>query len=395
MYDLLIKGGELIDPAQGLHWQVNIAVSRGKIAALDTDIPPREAKKVIDARGKVVTPGLIDLHLHVAEGIAPIALAPDKAGVLSGVTTVCDGGSTGCIDFPRFKSIITRAKTDVLCFLNIFSGGLATVHDIKKHYDIDAEAALKVAVENRDVIKGIKLQAISAIAETLGIKAVKIARQVAREAGMPLMVHLGDMRERTAHDPMDDFTRQLLPLLGKGDILLHVFTWEAGGVIQADGRVMDEFKEAIKRGVVIDTAHGLYHLSFQMSRIALAQGILPTTISTDLSLMSFEQAVFSLAVTMSKFLALGLSLDQVVEMTTINPARALGEEHRRGTLKVGMPADISILEPVEGDYSFSDGKGGNRLEGGLLLTPRLTLKSGVEILPGPVTFEPLKKLTSG
>ncbi|MBI2832128.1 MAG: amidohydrolase/deacetylase family metallohydrolase [Chloroflexi bacterium] len=391
MYDLLIKGGKVIDPSHGIHGQRDIGVSGGKIAAVIPELLSHEAKKVIDARGKIVTPGLIDLHLHVAEGIFPISMAPDKAGVLSGVTTVCDGGSAGYIDLPKFKNSVAGSRTDVLCCLNICSGGISTVHDSKKHCEIDAEATLKAAVQNRGLVKGIKLQVIASIAETFGISAVKTAKQVAHQAGIPLTVHIGDMRERTSsNDVMDDFTRELLPLLDRGDVLLHVYTWEAGGVIKPDGSIANELREAVKRGVAVDVSHGMYHFSFEIARIGLAEGILPTTISTDLSMMSSEQAVFSLPVTMSKFLALGLSLDQVVEMTTVNPARILHEGHRRGALKVGMPADISVLEMVEGDFVYSDGKAGNRLGGKLLLKPVLTVKSGVEILPESFAVEVLK-----
>jgi dihydroorotase len=257
--------------------------------------------------------------------------------------------------------------------------------EIQRWEDMDPEAILKTATENRDLVKGIKLRAIGPLAENLGIEGVKTAKRIAAEAGIPLMIHVGDMRTRVPEDPMDAFTRELLPLLEKGDILDHVFTWETGGVIEPSGGVVPELKDAIERGVVLDISHGLYHFSFEVARYALDQEILPTTISTDLATVNMEWPVVSLPVTMSKFLALGLTLDQVIEMTTINPARALGEDPRRGTLRPGVPADISIFEIAGGDFTFSDGKGGGILKGEQLLIPCLTLKSGKEVMPAHTT----------
>jgi len=384
MYELVVKGGEVIDPAQGTRECRDVGISAGKIAALAREIPPDEAKKVINARGKIVTPGLIDLHLHVADAIIPLGAAPDEAGVLRGVTTVCDGGSTGQANFPGFrKYVIAQAQTDVFCFLHVCPTGLALMTEIRSWDDIDADETLKTAVENRDIIKGIKVRAIGSIAESTGIEALKVAKRVAKEAGIPLMVHIGDGMTRTAVNMMDTFTREVLTLLDEGDVISHIYTGQPGCVIKADGTVAPELKEAIARGVVLDTAHGRPNLSFVMAKQGIAQGILPTTISTDLASTNINGPIFSLLLTMSKFLALGLSLDQIIEMTTINPARALGEEQRRGTLKAGMPADISILELTHGDFTFTDGMMGNTVKGELLLLPHLTLKGGVEITPRP------------
>ncbi|MEE8618504.1 MAG: amidohydrolase/deacetylase family metallohydrolase [Dehalococcoidales bacterium] len=386
MYELVIKGGRLIDPAQGINECRDIGIFDRKIAALTHEIPPSEARKVIDAQGKIVTPGLIDLHVHVADAIIPLGAAPDEAGVLRGVTTICDGGSTGCVNFQGFrKYVITQAKTDVFCYLNICPTGLSMMREIRGWDDIDTEATLKIAVENRDIIKGIKLRAVNPLAHKLGLKAVKVAKKVAREAGISLMVHIGDQRNRKAGevDVMDAFSLKLLPLLDKGDVLSHVYTAQAGGVIQPDGTVPPELRKAQDRGVIMDTAHGRPNLSFEIARQGLAQGIMPTTISTDLASTNIHGPIFSLLLTMSKFIALGLSLEQVIEMTTVNPARALGEEKRRGMLKVNMPADISIIELTHGDFMFTDAWAGNEQKGDILLLDHLTIKGGMEIIPKP------------
>ena len=391
-YELLIKGGEVIDPAQGIHDQLDIGISQRKIAALTSKIAATEAGRVINATGKIVTPGLIDIHTHIAVGVTRIGVTPDEAGVLSGVTTACDAGSTGYANFSAFKRfIIPQARTDVFCFLHLCPTGLTITPELWGWHGIDPQAMLSTIEENRDIIKGIKLRAIATVAENLGLEAVRVAKRVATEAGLPLLTHIGiDLSEEAKMaDKVDAFTRELLPLLDNGDILSHVFTWKAGGIIRQDGSVLSEFREAIERGVVLDVACGMTNFSFEIAEKGLEQGILPDTLSTDITSSNINGPVFSLVVTMSKFFALGLTLEQVIRMTTINPARALGEERHRGSLRIGMPADISIMEMTEGDFLFSDGKGGNTLQGKLLLVPKLTLKSGVEIAPQPIgSFKP-------
>lgn len=387
MYELVIKGGMVIDPAQGIHDQRDIGISNGKITALAADIAPGQAKKVIDASGKIVTPGLIDIHAHVADGIFQRAVPPDAAGVLSGVTTVCDAGSSGWTNFPAFKRyVIPQAKTDVFAFLNLSSIGLPVRPEIWCWQNIDAEAMLKTISENRDIIKGVKLRAVGAVMLYLGVEAIRVAKKIATEAGLPMMIHLGiDAGEAVPENTASAFTRGMLSLLDKGDIVNHIYQWKPGGVIKPDGTVLPEFREAMQRGVVLDVAQASVHCSFELARKGLEQGVVPTTLSTDLVSISINGPVFSLPATMSRFLALGLTLDQVIEMTTINPARALGEEPRRGSLGIGMPADISLMELTEGDFLFSDAMGieGKTFKGNLLLVPMLTLKSGVEIKTQP------------
>ncbi|MFC2001976.1 amidohydrolase/deacetylase family metallohydrolase [Chloroflexota bacterium] len=385
MYELLLKGGEVIDPAQGIHDQKDVAISGGKIAAVSGDIKPSEAKRIIDIGGKIVTPGLIDIHAHVDGGIRANGLAPDEAGVFSGVTTVCDAGSTGYANFTGFrKFVISEAQTEVFCFLHMGNTGLAVAPEIWSWRNINPKAMLSVIAENRDIIKGIKIRALKDVIANLGVEAIKATKKVASEAKLPIMIHLGiDIGDTVPADKMSTFTREMLCLLDRGDILTHIFTWKPGGVISPDGSVVPELREAIQRGVVIDVAPDRVNWSFDIAKKGLEQGILPTTISTDISEKSLNSLVFSLPAIMSRFLALGLSLDQVVAMTTINSARVLGEEQRKGSLGVGMPADVSILELIEGDFVFADGIPGKTSNGKLLLVPRLTIKSGVEVQTHP------------
>ena len=264
------------------------------------------------------------------------------------------------------------------------STGFATLPEIYSWDNIDPEAMLSTIEENRDIIKGIKIRAIGALMQNLGIEAIRVAKRVATEAGLPLMIHMGiDTGEVVSEDTINAFIPEMLSLLDKGDILTHFFTWKEGGVIKPDGSMVPEFKDAMQKGVVLDVALGRANWSFEIARRGLEQGVLPTTMSSDLTTMSINGPVFSLVVSMSKFLAVGLTLDQLIEMTTINPARILGEEQHRGSLRVGMPADISIIELAEGSFLFSDGIEGKTFTGNRLLVPKLILKSGVEIEAQP------------
>lgn len=376
MYDLLLKGGEVIDPMQGIHDRLDVALQDGKIAAIAKNIADSEAREVIPVNGKLVVPGLIDIHCHPLAGLTPTSLPPDEMGLDSGVTLLCDGGSVGAANFYTMRRLVAEpARTDIFIFLNLASTGLATIPEIWDQHDINPEFTRRIAESNRDLVKGIKIRAIQPLAEGLGIKAVEIARKLALDLKLPLMLHIGESRNRVASDIMDDFSRASVRLLKKGDILSHFLTWEAGGMFPPDGSVYQELRQAGDRGVILDSCHGMSHFSFAVARQALQQGFLPTVISTDLGVRNMP-IVQSLMVTMSKFLNLGLTIDQVIEMTTSNPAKALGEESRHGSLKTGMSADITVLEIVEGDYLFSDGKGGGSMKGKLLLEPRLVLKNG-------------------
>lgn len=379
MFDLILKAGSVVDPMQCIEDTRDIAVKDGRIAALEKNIDELQAQKVIPVNGKLVTPGLVDIHCHPADALIGIGARADEIGLDSGVILLCDGGSAGAANFHAMRRFIYEScRTDIFFFLNLATTGLATLPEIWDEHDIDLESSKQVIEENRDLIKGIKLRATQALAEGIGIKAVEIAKKLATEFRLPLMMHIGCRRTRVASEIMDDFTRAAVKLMERGDILSHFMTWEAGGLILPDGTAYPEIWEAQKRGVMLDSCHGTSHFSFTIAKHAMQQGLLPTVISTDLASPSIP-VVQSLMVTMSKFLNLGLTMNQVVKMTTMNPAEALGEEARYGSLKPGMPANITVMELVKGEYLFSDGMGGNSLRGGLLLEPRLVVKGGIEM----------------
>jgi dihydroorotase len=351
MYDLLLKGGSVIDPAQDMRGALDVAVQDGKIAQVAANIPASEARRVIHIPGKTVTPGLIDLHTHVFDGVAANGVHPDIAGVHAGVTTVVDAGSSGCATFSAFpRHILPKCETEVIPLLHICQTGLATNPDIIAESSIDLESTLRVAREHRGLIKGIKARMVSPALEIFGMEMPRLAKRAARESGVPLMVHIGDTTKR--YDP--NVIRELLPLLEPGDIVTHLFTANPGGVLDTNGRLVPEAKELAARGVWLDTAHGRMNFGFNVGRRVLDQGLTPHCISTDLTIPGRANTVHSMVEIMARFLGMGFTLEQVIAMSTMNPARAIGEANRLGSLAVGRQADISVLEVRDGRWVVYD-----------------------------------------
>jgi dihydroorotase len=351
MYDLLLKGGTVIDPAQDLRGVLDVAVQDGKIARVAANIAKSEARRVIDVPGKTVTPGLIDLHTHVFDGVAANGVHPDIAGVHAGVTTVVDAGSSGCATFSAFpRHILPKCETEVIPLLHICQTGLATNPDIIAESSIDLENTLRVAREHKGLIKGIKARMVSPALEIFGMEMPRLAKRAARESGVPLMVHIGDTTKR--YDP--NVVRELLPLLEPGDIVTHLFTANPGGVLDTNGKLVPEAKELAARGVWLDTAHGRMNFGFNVGRRVLDQGLTPHCISTDLTIPGRANTVHSMVEIMARFLGMGFTLEQVIAMSTVNPARAIGEVNRLGSLAVGRQADISVLEVREGRWVVYD-----------------------------------------
>lgn len=380
MYDLLIKGGRVIDLAQNIDDRLDIAISGDKIARVARDIPSAESRQAVNAKDKMVTPGLIDLHCHVYANITKLGVEPDDAGVRQGVTTVVDAGSAGQATFGGLpKYVIPSARTTVFCFLHLSSLGLSITPELRDWAEVDLEAMSATIEAYRDIIKGIKLRLVGNIVASAGVEVVKTAKKVAKQFGLPIMVHIGDTDRRVS----PTLTQEFLPLMAPGDILSHFFSAKFGGAIRPDGKMLPELREAMERGVVLDVANGRYHLSFEVARKGMAQGILPTTLSTDVTIPSLTGPVYGLTVTMSKFLALGLDLKQVITMTTINPARALSIENKKGSLKPGMDADISILELLSGTWELIDSEK-QTVKATRLIAPSLTVKSGQLIPTQPV-----------
>src|SRR5882672_9973733 len=395
MYDLLLKGGTVVDPSVGLHGVHDIAVQDGKIARIAPTIPREEARRVHEVADKIVTPGLIDLHAHVFEGFTSNGVHPDLGGVYAGVTTIVDAGSAGAATFGAFpRYIIPSCHTEIIPFLHICQTGLATNPDIIAASSIDLDATLRVTDQYKGLICGIKARMVSPALEILGMEMPRLAKRAARESGIKLMVHIGDTTQR--YDPT--VIRSLLPLLDDGDILTHYFTANAGGVLDANGHLVPEAREAATRGVWLDTAHGRSNFSFDVGRRCIDQGLLPHCISTDLTVPGRLRTVHSMTEMMARFLGLGFTLDQVVTMCTANPAKAIGAGQRLGSLAVGRQADVSVLDIRDGEWVVYDVLGAS-LPVTRAVVPYLTVKKGRVFTPDwgprPWGWEPDRVLPAG
>jgi dihydroorotase len=395
MYDLLLKDGTVVDPSTGLDGVSDVAVRDGLIARIAPDIASAEAIRTIEVAGRIVTPGLIDLHAHVFDGFTRTGVHPDLGGVHAAVTTIVDAGSAGAATFGGFpRHIIPRCHTEIIPFLHICQTGLATLPDIIAESSINLEDTLRVADQHKGLICGIKARMVSPALEIMGMEMPKLARRAARESGTRLMVHIGDTEKR--YDPT--VIRSLLPLLDPGDILTHYFTANPGGVLDANGKLVPEAREAADRGVWFDTAHGRMNFSFDVGRRIIEQGLLPHCISTDLTVPGRLHTVHSMTEMMTRFLGLGFTLAQVVTMCTANPARAIGQEQRLGSLAVGRQADISVLELRQGQWTVHDVLGAS-LSVTQAVVPFVTLKRGQVFTPDwgprPWGWEPDRVLPAG
>lgn len=382
-YNLLIKGARVYDPGTNIDGYLDVAITNDVIAKIDYDIDASEAEQVMQLHGELLTPGLIDMHVHILEGAATpglnnLAAPPDLAGVHSGVTTVLDAGTTGAWNFgvyPRF--IAGTAKTRLLCMLNIAKTGILGMvlrkPEVYTVEDVDLDALIKVAHDYSDLIQGIKLRLVGPALASMGIELIKLSREAARETNLPLMVHLGDLI--TFDENAGEITKALLNYLEPGDIITHLYTGVTGGLLDANNKALPGIKEVESRGVIFDPAHGRSGLSFEVAQRLADQGVHPHTISTDLTVNGRKGPIYSLTESMSKFLALGYSLHDVILMVTRNAAKAVGMSDSLGEIAIGREADLSVLEIVNGSWTFTDADG-KALIGDQALVPVHTIRAG-------------------
>ena len=359
--DFILKGGRVIDPASGRDGFFDIRVRNGIVDKIEPHIAV-EGPAVIDVKDHIVTPGLIDVHLHLMKGLGAFGVDPDIFGVGSGVTTVVDAGSAGHSLLTVFRNYVTQnARTRVLNYINLSTLGGVTGPGFGILADprlIDEEKIEQAVEAHRDIIVGIKIMATGGALGGQGLKPLARARQLGDRLKLPLLVHIGESWSKNA-EPVH--VGEVLRHLRAGDIVTHMFTVHPGGLLDANGRLWPQVREAKASGVLMDVGHGLHNLNFDVARKVLDQGLQPDGVSTDGHRGNRSGPVYDLPTTMAKLMALGFSITQVIEMATANAARLLGRSDQLGTLRIGAPADISVLNVREHEWQAVDSQKGSIL----------------------------------
>jgi dihydroorotase len=370
-YDLLLKGGHVIDAKNNISAVRDVAISEGRIAAVAGNIPASDARRTIDVSDLYVTPGLVDMHTHVFAGsmnreyLGENCVRPDGFTFRSGVTTVVDAGSSGWRNFGEFRDqIINRSKTRVLAMLNIVGNGMGGRPDVEQNTkDMDPQRTAEVAKRHSDVVVGIKVAHYAGpewIAVDRGVEAGKLAN-------IPVMVDFATFR------PERPFQELVLKHLRPGDIYTHAYL-SAVPMLDQQGHVLPYLFEAKKRGIIFDVGHGGGSFSWKQAIPAIKQAFLPDSISTDLHTDSMNAGMKDMLNVMSKFINMGMPLDQVIACATWHPAREIHHEEL-GHLTVGAPADVAALRLVRGNFGFVD-SARLRMKGDQKLIAEMTLRNG-------------------
>ena len=373
-YDLVLSGGNLLDPAQGIDDQPrDIAFKDGKVAAVADCIDPNAATQAIDASGKLITPGLIDLHGHFYHGGSGSAVHADQTCLSSGVTTGVDAGSAGFLNYGAMRDYVFPAhRTRLLAFLHIGAVGLAAnrvlgggLHDMRI---IDVEQTVQAIKENPGFFFGVKVRMHhDAVARWNAHEAMARAREAATEAGVHLMVHVSG-----TPIPLPD----VLEHLGPGDISTHAFNGLPDNILDQAGKVRPEVRAAVDRGVIMDVAHAGVHCDVEVVKAAMDQGVIPDTISTDIHIAPPGRIVYLMNDLVSKFHALGMPLADAVAASTSRPAEILGLQDSIGSLSVGMKGDAAIWDKRQGRFVWHD-MAGHNVDGALRLDTFATIKGGM------------------
>jgi dihydroorotase len=370
-YDILLKGGHVIDAKNGISAVRDVAIAHGLIAAVAENIPAQDARKTVDVSSLYVTPGIVDMHEHVfaatmdREYLGEDCIRPDGFSFRNGVTTVVDAGSSGWRNFGVLRDeIINKEQTRVFAMLNIVGHGMGGRTDVEQNTkDMDPERTAEVAKRNSDVVVGIK------VAHYAGPEWIAVDRgvQAGKLANIPVMVDFATFR------PERPFQELVLKHLRPGDIYTHQYL-RVVPMLDAQGRVLPYLLEARKRGIIFDVGHGGGSFSFAQAVPAVKQGFIPDSISTDLHIESMNAGMKSMLNVMSKFLNMGMSLDDVIAASTWHPAREIHHEEL-GHLTVGAVADVAVLRLVHGKFGFVD-SAGLRLDGDEKLVGEMTLRAG-------------------
>ncbi len=401
MFETILENGRIIDPARGFDGFADIAIREGKIAKVEASLANETALNRIDAGGLLVIPGMIDTHAHVYQHVTgKFGLDPDLVGVRSAVTTVIDQGGPSCMTIGGFRHYVAEAAaTRVLAYISSYLVGGLEGHLYPELYGpngVNVEHTVQVALENLDLIKGVKAHAEIGGQSRWGLEVIRLGQQIATAAGLPLYIHLGQLwptdDSGRIPDP-EELIRELMPIMRAGDVLAHPFTRHPGGFVSADGEIHPVLLEAVhERGILVDVGHGS-HFSFDAAKRALDAGIMPYTLGADMHGYNvsapglsddgaraenpfFGVAPFNLTIAMSELLHLGVPLDQVVAMVTSHPAKLLRMENQIGSITPGFDADISVLSMETGRFKLSDNSGVN-VTAETLLRPVFCLRGGI------------------
>jgi len=379
-FDLVIKGGDVLDPSQGLRGRRDIGIRYGLIEAVEAEIPAARALRLLDAGGKLVTPGLVDLHCHVYPYGSAIGIPADELTPLQCTTTCVSAGDAGANNFAAFRRfIVAQTRTRLYAFVHIANVGL-TPFPIAELYNIDyaqVDACAKAVAENPDIAIGVKVRMSENVIAHNGIEPLRRAILACERAGTggKVMAHIGGVETV-------ELMSQILDLLRPGDILTHAYSGApnmAGAFtnIVQNGKPLPAALAAKQRGVIFDVGHGGGSFDYTVAEVAIPQGCGPDTISSDIHVFSGNSPGMPyLPNVMSKFIAMGFTLEQVVTMATTAPAKIINRAAKIGTLQIGAPGDVSIMDLVEGPVTFVDTRN-NKRDGKALLKPVQTVINGV------------------
>ena len=379
-FDLVIKGGEVLDPSQKLRARRDLGIRFGAVEAVEADIPADRALRVLDASGKLVTPGLIDLHSHVFPYGSAIGIPADELAQFQATTTLVSAGDAGANNFAAFRrSIVGQTRARLYAFVHIANIGLAGF-PVPELFNIDyaqTDTAAKAVAENADMVIGIKVRMSENVIAQHGLEPLRRAIRACEIAGggAKVMCHIGGVQS-------SELMSQILETLRAGDILTHAYSGAPnnagiGTNIVQGGKLLPAALAAKRRGVVFDVGHGGGSFDYTIAEPAIQQGAAPDTISSDIHVFSGNTPGMPyLTWVMSKFLNMGFTLEQVVTMATVNPARIINRTPKLGTLQVGAPGDVSVLEVVEGPVRFVDTRKNER-DGKVHLRPAQAVVGGV------------------
>ena len=381
-YDLVLKGGRVIDTRNGVDGRFDVAIAGGQIAAVDSHIDA-QGGKVRDVTGAIVAPGLIDVHTHVYHKATSLSVDPGFIARRSACTTLVDAGSAGAGNYDGLRDyVMANSPYRIFAFLNISFPGIfgfdkdVSIGEATLRSMLPVHRCVDKIEDNRDRIVGVKVRIGGIVTGDLGLGALELALEAANKVQLPLMTHIG---------PAPPTYSDVVDMLRPGDILTHCFRPAPNSAIGEDGKVLDALWRARERGVLFDIAHGMGALGYESTEAALRDGFKPDLISSDVHVIAIEGPGYDMLHTMSKLLNCGLSLSDVIDMSTSRPALAIGRPEL-GHLGVGAIADITVLEQVDSSYVFSDVVGTKR-QGSSLLQPVAVYLGGRDMEVGRRPFE--------